>query len=74
MLIARVIEESGIGRSQIARDAGLSTASLNAWTAQGRAQRNPQPDSLRQLASGLRRRSEMLEELAEELEKAAGEG
>jgi hypothetical protein len=73
MLIARVIQESGVGRAQIARDAGLSTASLNAWTGQGKAQRNPQPESLRQLAAGLRRRRDVLDALADELEQAAEE-
>ncbi len=74
MLVRRALEESGIGRSQIARDAGLSRAALNAWTAEGRAARSPRRDSLHQLAAGFRNRADRLRELADELDAAAGEG
>lgn len=73
MLIAQIIEESGIGRAQIARDSGLSTASLNAWTAKGKAARNPTPESVQQLATGLRTRAARLQELADELDRAGGD-
>lgn len=69
-LVSTVIERSGYTRSQLAKDAGLSRAALNSWTA---GRREPQPESLRQLAAGLRRRAGVLEALAGELEGAAAE-
>jgi hypothetical protein len=74
MLVAKVIQESGMGRAQIARDSDLSVAALNAWTAKGRAARMPQPESVAKLAAGLRSRAAKLEALAAELEGEAGEG
>ncbi len=71
MLIAKVIEQSGIPRAQLARDADLSRASLNSWTAAGKAAREPQPESIQKLAAGLEHRAELLRELAEQLRRAA---
>jgi hypothetical protein len=73
MLIGEVIEESGVPRTVLAEDAGLSRAALNSWTARGRAARTPEPESLRQLASGLEKRATVLQRLAERLRKAAGD-
>ena len=71
MLIAEVIEQSGVPRAQLARDADLSRASLNSWTAGGKAARDPQPESVQKLAAGLEKRAEILKELAEQLRRAA---
>jgi len=70
VLVRETIRGCGIPTSQLARDAGLSRAALNAWTA---GRRTPQPESMLQLAGGLRHRAARLEELAAELERAAGE-
>jgi transcriptional regulator with XRE-family HTH domain len=64
-----VIEDSGLTRAQIARDSGLSEATVWAWL---KETRNPSPDSMRQLAAGLRKRGARLERLADELDRAAG--
>jgi transcriptional regulator with XRE-family HTH domain len=68
MKLMRVVEESGLQRSQIARDAGLSYASIHAWLNGLRA---PTPGSLRQLAGGLRTRCGLLQDLATEIEQEA---
>lgn len=69
MLVRDVIQRSALPKAVIARDAHISRAALNSWIAGVRV---PQTNSLRHLASGLRRRVEVLSELASELEKAAG--
>ena len=68
MLVRRVIQQSEIPQAVIARDAQLSRAALNAWISE---RRTPQPESVKQLADGLRARAARLVELAEELDKAA---
>ena len=68
MKIERIVAASGLPRSQIARDAGISYASLHAWL---NRLRSPTPESLRRLAAGLRVRGDRLQELATELEHDA---
>ena len=68
MKLARVVRDSGLQRSQIARDAGLSYASIHAWL---NGLRDPTPGSLRQMAGGLRTRCDLLADLATELEREA---
>ena len=70
MLVHQIIEDSGLPRTLISRDSGLSPDALHSWLSK---RRTPQPESLRQLAAGLRQRGAHLNELAAELEKAAGE-
>lgn len=70
MLISRLVKESQVTRTQLAKDAGLSYAALHSWIV---GAREPRPESLHQLAAGFKRRAEVLQGLAEELEKAAGE-
>jgi hypothetical protein len=70
MLVRNVIRRSALPKTVIARDANISRAALNSWIA---GVRTPQTNSLRHLAAGLRRRMDVLGELAAELEKAAGE-
>jgi hypothetical protein len=73
MLATRAIQESEIPKAVLARDAKLSRFTLNGWFAKGKAARTPNTESLKQLASGLRRRAAKLLDLARELEAAAGE-
>ncbi len=68
MLVKEVIQESELPKALLARDANLSWDALNSWLAE---RRTPQPESLHQLAEGLRKRAARLEELAERLDKAA---
>ncbi len=68
MMIQRVVRESGLPKAVLARDAGLSYAAVHAWL---NRLRRPQPESLRQLAAGLRVRSDRLQALAAELEREA---
>lgn len=71
MLIKRVIEEGTSSVRDLADAAGLSYDALRSWSV---GRREPQSESLRQLASGLRKRRDELDKLAEELEKAAEGG
>jgi hypothetical protein len=68
MLVRDVIKRSALPKTVIARDANISRAALNSWIA---GARTPQTNSLRHLATGLRKRVEVLSRLADELERAA---
>lgn len=68
MLAREAIQDSGLSKAQIARDAGLSRAALNAWIA---GAREPESESLLRLASGLETRAEHLRGLAGRLRKSA---
>ena len=68
MLVRDIIRDSELPTTVLARDAQLSRAALQAWVA---GVRTPQPESVHQLAQGLRKRAARLAELAEELDKAA---
>ncbi len=68
MLARDAIQESGLSKSQIARDAGLSRAALNAWIAGARA---PGAESLLRLAAGLEGRADHLRKIAQRLRTAA---
>lgn len=68
MLATEAIKRSGLTKAQLARDAGLSRAALNAWLA---GQRAPGADSLDRLATGLERRAGELQGLAARLRQAA---
>ena len=68
LLARQAIQGSGLSKAQLARDAGLSRAALNAWIA---GARTPGPDSLDRLASGLEARAEALHALAGKLRGAA---
>lgn len=70
MIVQRALKDGTFSMRELAAASGLSYAALRAWSA---GDRIPQRKSLRQLAEGLRKRGAHLEELAEELEKAAGE-
>jgi hypothetical protein len=60
-LVREIIQESGLPRALLARDAELSRAALEAWISEART---PQPESLEQLARGLEKRSSRLQYLA----------
>jgi hypothetical protein len=68
MLVRKIIRDSELPTTVLARDAQLSRVALQAWVA---GKRTPQPESIHQLAEGLRARAARLVELAEQLDKAA---
>lgn len=68
MIAQEVLNESGVSLRQIAEDAGVNYGTLRVWAKGGR---NPMPENLRQIASGLRIRGEQLGKLAEKLDAAA---
>ena len=72
MVVQQALERAPFSMRQLATASGLSYATLRAWSA--RAPVAPQPDSMRKLAAGLRKRSEELAELAREVEGAADRG
>lgn len=67
-LIRRVADESGLSQYQLARDAGLSYATLHAWIIGARA---PRSESLLQLVEGLEARANELRRLAERVRREA---
>lgn len=71
MVIRRVVSRAGVPHATIARDAGLSYAAIRAWI---NGEREPRPESLAKLAGGLRKRAQLLEKLAAELDNVQGEG
>ncbi len=68
MLVKEIIEGSDLPLTLLARDADLSRDTLNSWVSQRRI---PAPESVHQLAEGLRKRAARLVELADQLDKAA---
>lgn len=70
MLVRKAIQESGLPKAVIARDAHVSRSTLDSWIA---GVRIPRPNSLQHLAAGLDRRAQQLQEMAAELRKAASE-
>ncbi|MDP9349203.1 MAG: helix-turn-helix domain-containing protein [Gemmatimonadota bacterium] len=67
-LIQRALEEGPFSIQQLADEAGVSYDSLYSWA---KRRRVPRPENLRQLADGFGRRAEMLQNIAEELRRAA---
>lgn len=65
-MIQKALDDSGVGLRQIAKDAGVNYGTLRHWAA---GLRTPLPEHLKQLAAGLRLRSEKLAEIADELER-----
>ncbi len=60
-VVREVIQESELPRALLARDAELSRAALEAWMS---GVRTPQRESVEQLANGLLRRVNHLQQLA----------
>lgn len=69
MIVERALKEGPFAMRQLADDAGVSYGVLRGW-AIGR--RTPTPENMRKLAIGFRERSQKLDKLATELERAAG--
>lgn len=67
-MVAKKLKDSGLTRAQIARDAGLSVAAIDAWIS---GARTPTPESIEKLAVGLERRAGELSELAGQLRDVA---
>lgn len=70
VIVQRALRDAPFAMRQWAEDSGLSYGALRAWSS---GDRIPQPESLRQLAVGLRKRQAALGRLAEELERIAGQ-
>jgi hypothetical protein len=60
-VVREVIQESELPRALLARDAELSRAALEAWMS---GVRTPQSESVEELANGLMRRVNHLQQLA----------
>jgi transcriptional regulator with XRE-family HTH domain len=67
-LVQKVLKEGPFAMRQLAEDAGVSYGVLRGW-AIGR--RTPTPENLRKLAHGFERRAGHLQNIAEELRRAA---
>ena len=68
MIVREAIQESGLPKAVIARDANISRAALDSWIAGVRV---PRGNSLRHLAEGLEKRGERIKSLAEQIRVAA---
>lgn len=67
-LVARVSDAVAARLEEVAAEAGVSYHTLYAW---GRGRRNARAEHLLRLADVVRRRAQLLEELASELEEQA---
>ncbi|HEY0021651.1 MAG TPA: helix-turn-helix transcriptional regulator [Longimicrobium sp.] len=65
--IERALSEGPFTIQQLAAEAGVSYDTLYSWV---KGRRVPRPENVRQLASGLSRRSDLLRELAGALNEA----
>lgn len=70
LAVKEAIQESGLPKAVIARDANISRSTLDSWIAGSRV---PRANSLQHLATGLERRAKRLQELAGELQTLAEE-
>lgn len=64
--VRRALREGPFAMRQLAADSGLSYDVLRSWRS---GRRRPNPESVRKLADGLSRRSDVLRELARELRR-----
>lgn len=65
-VVRRVLREGPFAMRQLAQDSGLSYDVLRSWRS---GRRRPNPESVRKLADGIARRSELLRELARDLRR-----
>lgn len=65
--IERALSEGPFTIQQLAEDAGISYDTLYSWV---KGRRVPRPENVRQLASGLGKRADLLREIAEDLKGA----
>lgn len=68
MLVREAIQESGLPKAVIAKDADISRSTLDSWIA---GVRIPRGNSLRHLAEGLDKRADRLKALAGRIRVAA---
>lgn len=66
-MVQEIIKASGLPKSLLSRDSGLSRHTLRSWIVD---RTTPTAESLHQLAGGLRTRAARLQELADELDRA----
>jgi transcriptional regulator with XRE-family HTH domain len=66
--VRRALRDGPFAMRQLAADSGLSYDVLRSWRS---GRRRPNPESVRKLADGLSRRSDVLRELARELRRYA---
>ena len=66
-MIQKVLEAAPLTIDELAKDAGISRATLYAWR---NGKRNPTPENLAALADALERRGGELKELAEQLRRS----
>jgi transcriptional regulator with XRE-family HTH domain len=64
--VRRALREGPFAMRQLAADSGLSYDVLRSWRS---GRRRPNPESVRKLADGLSRRSDVLRELARDLRR-----
>ncbi len=65
--IERALAEGPFTIQQLALEAGISYDTLYSWV---KGRRVPRPENVRQLASGLTKRSDLLRDIAEQLNNA----
>lgn len=65
-VVRRVLREGPFAMRQLAQDSGLSYDVLRSWRS---GRRRPNPESVRKLADGIARRSDMLRDLARDLRR-----
>jgi transcriptional regulator with XRE-family HTH domain len=65
--IGRALAEGPFTIQQLADEAGISYDTLYSWV---KGRRVPRPENVRQLASGLEKRADLLREIAEDLKDA----
>jgi transcriptional regulator with XRE-family HTH domain len=65
--IERALSEGPFTIQQLADEAGISYDTLYSWV---KGRRVPRPENVRQLASGLERRADLLREIADDLQGA----
>ena len=63
-IVREAIQDSELPRAQLAREAGLSRASLEAWIS---GIRTPSPESIEQLANAMLKRAGELQQIAVKL-------
>ncbi len=65
-VVRRVLREGPFAMRQLAQDSGLSYDVLRSWRS---GRRRPNPESVRKLADGIARRSDLLRDLARDLRR-----
>jgi hypothetical protein len=70
VLIRRVLKEGPFSLRELAADAGVKYQTLRTWAA---GLSGPRREGMQLVAQGLRKRAEVLQDLAAELDGAAGE-